>query len=640
MATFFEQQDQARRSTTRLVVLFGLAVLAIIVSIEVLLAVTMGYLSRDPDTGVVDWTAVTDPQLIVVSVIGTLIIVGGGSLFKMAQLRGGGQVVAEQLGGRLLTAGSGDPVEQRLLNVVEEMAIASGTPTPPVYLLDQEDGINAFAAGFSPNDAVIGVTRGTATRLTRDELQGVIAHEFSHILNGDMRLNLRLMGLLHGILIIGMLGYYVLRISFYSGGGRRSKDGNSGVPIMAIGAGLAVIGFAGTFFGNLIKAAVSRQREYLADASAVQFTRQPDGIAGALKKIGGFGKGSSIQHPNAPEASHMFFGRATSGFSAMFATHPALDDRIRRIDPSWNGEFPEDVAPTDATRDVVAASGASGFTGQAASAPASAPAVSAAVASIGQPGPDHLAYAAAILRDMPDVLLASAREPYGARAVIYALLLDSRPVMREQQIEQLAASADPEVFRETQRVWPLVEVLDARARLPLLEIALPALRGLTAAQRQRFEGNVTVLMETDDEIDLFEWSVRMILHRDLDALRTHDAGTRVKYHTVADVRAESTLLLSALAQIGHDDVVSATQAYERAKGRLGLGERTPASVLTLDALDRSVAKLDLAAPDVKRQVLEAAVACVTADRHVTATEAEVLRAVSAAMSCPMPPLLA
>ena len=640
MATFFEHQDQARRSTTRLVVLFGLAVLAIIVSIEVLLAVTMGYLGRDPDTGAVDWMAATDPQLIVVSVIGTLIIVGGGSLFKMAQLRGGGQVVAEQLGGRRLTPGSNDPVEQRLLNVVEEMAIASGTPTPPVYLLDHEDGINAFAAGFSPNDAVIGVTRGTATRLTRDELQGVIAHEFSHILNGDMRLNLRLMGLLHGILIIGMLGYFVLRISFYSGGGRRSKDGNSGVPIMAIGAGLAVIGFAGTFFGNLIKAAVSRQREYLADASAVQFTRQPDGIAGALKKIGGFGKGSSIQHPNAPEASHMFFGRATSGFSAMFATHPSLDDRIRRIDPSWNGEFPENVAPTDATRDAVAASGAAGFAGQPATTSAATPAVSAAVASIGQPGPDHLAYAAAILRDMPDVLLSSAREPYGARAVIYALLLDSRPAMRERQTALLASSADPEVFLETKRVRPLVEALDARARLPLLEIALPALRGLTATQRERFEGNVTVLMETDDEIDLFEWSVRMILRRDLDALATHDAGSRVKYHTVAEVRAESTLLLSALAQIGHDDVVSATQAYAQAKGRLGLGEPMPASALTLEALDRSLAKLDLAAPDVKRQVLEAAVACITADRHVTATEAEVLRAVSAAMSCPMPPLLA
>jgi len=641
VATFFEQQDQARRGTTRLIVLFGLAVVAIIVSIEVLLAATMGYLSRNPDTGAVDWTAVTDPQLILVSVVGTLIIVGGGSLFKMAQLRGGGRVVAEQLGGRLLTPGSNNPVEQRLLNVVEEMAIASGTPAPPVYLLDHEDGINAFAAGLSPNDAVIGVTKGTATRLTRDELQGVIAHEFSHILNGDMRLNLRLMGLLHGILIIGMLGYYVLRISFYSGGSRRSKDGNSGVPIMAIGAGLAVIGFAGTFFGNLIKAAVSRQREYLADASAVQFTRQPDGIAGALKKIGGFAKGASIQHPNAPEASHMFFGRATSGFSALFATHPPIDERIRRIDPSWDGTFPDAVPPTDASADMVAATGASGFAGGGSvpGAVPAAPSVAAAVSSIGQPGPEHLAYAATLLASLPDALVSTAHEPYGARAVIYALLLDSRPAMRERQTSQLAASADPEVFLETRRVWPLVEALDARARLPLLEITLPALRALTPAQRERFEHNVAVLTQTDDQIDLFEWSVRMILRRDLDALRTHDAGPRVKFHSLDDVRQESVLLLSALSRIGHDDVVGAAEAFARARGVLGLGEAVPATGVTLEALDRSLVRLDLAAPQVKRRVLEAAVACITADRQVTATEAEVLRAVSAAMSCPMPPVL-
>jgi Zn-dependent protease with chaperone function len=638
VATFFEQQDQARRGTTRLVVLFGLAVVAIMVSIEVLLAAATGYLSRDPDTGAVNWAAVTDPQLILLSVFGTLIIVGGGSLFKMAQLRAGGQVVAEQLGGRLLTAGSQDPVEQRLLNVVEEMAIASGTPAPPVYLLDHEEGINAFAAGFSPNDAVLGVTRGTATRLTRDELQGVIAHEFSHILNGDMRLNLRLMGLLHGILIIGMLGYYVLRISFYSGGGRRSKDGNSGLPLLAIGAGLAVIGFAGTFFGNMIKAAVSRQREYLADASAVQFTRQPEGIAGALKKIGGFAKGSSIQSPNAPEASHMFFGRATSGLSALFATHPPLDVRIRRIDPSWDGTFPDVVPPTDATADMVADAGAAGFTG-AAGAVAAAPAAAAAVSTIGHPGPDHLAYAATVLAGMPAALVSAAREPHGARAVIYALLLDSRPAMREQQTSRLAGTADPGVFQETRRLWPLVDALDERARLPLLEIALPALRALTAAQRNLFESNVAVLMETDDEIDLFEWSVRLILQRDLQALRTHDAGPRVVYHTLADVTADAGLLMSALAHIGHDDVVGSARAFAQARGMLHLGEAVPASALTLDGLDRSLARLDQAAPAVKRQVLDAAVACITADRHITATEAEVLRAVSAAMSCPMPPIL-
>ena len=636
MATFFEQQDTARRSTTRLVVLFGLAVIAIIISIEVLLAATMGYLSRDPDTGAVDWTAVADPQLVVVSVIGTLIIVGGGSLFKMAQLRAGGQVVAEQLGGRRLPPGSTDPIEQRLLNVVEEMAIASGTPTPPVYLLDHEDGINAFAAGHSPSDAVIGVTKGTATRLTRDELQGVIAHEFSHILNGDMRLNLRLMGLLHGILIIGMLGYFVLRASFYSGGGRRSKDGNSGLPIMAIGAGLAVIGFAGTFFGNLIKAAVSRQREYLADASAVQFTRHPEGIAGALKKIGGFAKGSLIQSPNAPEASHMFFGRGTSGVSALFATHPALDDRIRRIDPSWDGKFPENVPATDATVDAVAAAGASGF---APGAGGSAPAVASAVASIGQPGPDHLAYAATVMRSLPDSLLSAAREPHGACAVIYALLLDRRPAMRQQQTSYLAAKADPGVFEETRWLSSLVDSLDERGRLPLLEITLPALRALSSSQHDVFERHVSVLMEADDQIDLFEWSVRLILRHDLDALRTHDAGVRVAYHGLDEVRVESVLLMSALAHIGHDDAAGSARAFAKARGVLGLSDAVPATTVTLTDLDRSLARLDQAAPQVKRQVLDAAVACITADRQITAAEAEVLRAVSAAMSCPMPPVL-
>jgi Zn-dependent protease with chaperone function len=641
-STFFEHQDVARRSTTRLIVLFGLAVVAIVASIEVLLAATMGYLSRDPDTGAVDWTAVTDPQLVLISVIGTLIVVGGGSLFKMAQLRAGGRVVAEQLGGRLLTPGSGDLAEQRLLNVVEEMAIASGTPTPPVYLMDQEEGINAFAAGFSPNDAVIGVTRGTATRLTRDELQGVIAHEFSHILNGDMRLNLRLMGLLHGILIIGMLGYFILRMSLYSGGSRRSKDGNSGLPIMAIGAGLAVIGFAGTFFGNLIKAAVSRQREYLADASAVQFTRQPDGIAGALRKIGGFAKGSSIQSPNAPEASHMFFGRATSGLAALFATHPPLDDRIRRVDPSWNGEFPGDVPTTDAAADFAGhagGAGASAFAGGTGGAGATAPAAGTAVADIGQPGPAHLQYAAQVLRSLPDTLVSAAREPYGARAVIFALLLDRRPEARQRQIAHLAAMADPGVFEETRRLSPLVESLDDRGRLPLLEITLPALRGLNPRQRDVFDGNVVALMEMDDTIDLFEWSLRLILRRDLDAQRGQDAGARVRYHTLADVRTESILLMSALAHIGHDDGTGAARAFAQARDVLGLADAVPAAAITLSGLDQSLLRLDAAAPQVKRQVLEAAVACITADRRITAAEAEVLRAVSAAMSCPMPPVL-
>jgi Zn-dependent protease with chaperone function len=641
---FFEHQDAARRSTTRLVMLFALAVLAIVVSIELLLAATMGYVTRHPDTGAVNWAAVADPSLMMIALFGTLGIVGAGSAYKTAQLRAGGRVVAEQLAGRLLSPDTQDPIERRLLNVVEEMAIASGTPAPPVYLMDAEDGINAFAAGFSPDDAVIGVTRGTATRLTRDELQGVIAHEFSHILNGDMRLNIRLIGLLHGILIIGMLGYFVLRSSFYSGAmgrGRRGRD-NSALPILAIGAGLAVIGFAGTFFGNLIKAAVSRQREFLADASAVQFTRQPDGIAGALKKIGGFSAGSSVRHPNAPEASHMFFGRATSGLSAMFSTHPPLAERIRRIDPSWDGELPAAVPAIGADEDVRAGRplGVAAFAGSPRR--ASETDVRQAVAQAGQPTPKHLAYAARLIETLPDSLISAAREPYGARAVVYALLLDRRDDMRAQQLARLDAEADPAVFEETRRLWPHVASLDHRHRLPLVEIALPALRALTSAQSERFRRNVVALVEADSAIDLFEWALYRILLRDLQAHERPARTARVQHASFDAVQPAAASLLSTLAYVGQRDDARAAAAFARGVEALGRADLRllPRQTAGLRALDESLGVLDTAAPDVKRRVLDGAAACIAADGEVTAGEAEILRAVSATIGVPMPPVLA
>ena len=633
MATdFFERQDAARRNTTRLVILFALAVLALIVSIDLLLAATMGYLGRNPETGAVDWTLAADPRVLSLAVFGTLLVAGGGTLFKIAQLRGGGKVVAEQLGGRLLNPDSTVPSEQQLLNVVQEMAIASGAPTPPVYLLDQEAGINAFAAGFTPSDAVIGVTRGAAEAFTRDEMQGVIAHEFSHILNGDMRLNIRLIGLLHGILIIGILGYFVLRMGMFSGVGRsRSRQQGSPLPLLALGAGLMAVGLFGMLFGNLIKAAVSRQREFLADASAVQFTRQPAGIAGALKRIGGATTGSGIQSPNAPEASHMFFGRATRGLSGLFSTHPPLADRIRRIEPSWDGALPE--GPPAASAQPSAA-GVAAFAGGAASSPT--------VDQVGQPaGEAHLQYAARLVKSLPAQLVSAAHEPYGARAVVYALLLDHEAAPRQRQLAHLRGAADPGVYEETLRLMPLVQQLDMRARLPLLDMSLPALRGLVLAQYELFKQNVAALVQADNEIDLFEWSLHRILLHDLEAHFVKRRPPRVRHRTLASVRAHSELLLSMLAYAGHRDLESARHGFEQAKRSLELPDARlrPVDDLQFTALDAALGALEEAAPKVKRQVLRAAVACIAADRTVTATEAELLRAMSASLGCPMPPLL-
>jgi len=340
---FFEHQDIAQRKTKLLVVFFTLAVVMIILFVYLAFVVAFaGAKSKSGGFQMHLW----QPELFFAVAAGTVLVVLFGSLYKIWELSKGGEAVAAMLGGHLLDPSTSDLNERKLLNVVEEMALASGVPVPPVYLLE-ERAINAFAAGFSPGDAVIGVTRGCMELLNRDELQGVIAHEFSHILNGDMRVNIRLIGVLNGILIIGILGYILMRVMFHAGSGtrrrgRRGKEGGGGaLAIFVLGLLLMAIGYIGVFFGKLIKSAVSRQREYLADASSVQFTRNPQGIAGALKKIGGLSLGSKLQSNHAEEASHMFFGDALRpAFFNLLATHPPLTERLRRIDPAFDGDFP------------------------------------------------------------------------------------------------------------------------------------------------------------------------------------------------------------------------------------------------------------------------------------------------------------
>ncbi|MFQ5793071.1 MAG: M48 family metallopeptidase [Acidobacteriota bacterium] len=345
---FFDHQDRAHRNTRWLVFYFVCAVILIICSVYVAVSAALfGFRERlHAGAAFAPW----DLDRFLWIATATLTIVAVGSLYKIYALSEGGEAVARWLGGRPIDPNTQVLKERQLLNVVEEMAISSGVPVPSVFLLE-ESGINAFAAGFAPADAVIGVTRGAMELLSRDELQGVMAHEFSHILNGDMRLNLRLMGVLNGILVIAVVGYMILRGGRFSS---RRRDG--GTAIVLLGVALLVIGWVGVFFGKLIKAAVSRQREFLADASAVQFTRNPDGIAGALKKIGGLVHGSRIDNARAEEASHFFFsdgayrslGQKPPPSRLQFmATHPPLTDRIRRIDPSFDGKYPAVEPPPE-----------------------------------------------------------------------------------------------------------------------------------------------------------------------------------------------------------------------------------------------------------------------------------------------------
>jgi Zn-dependent protease with chaperone function len=700
---FFESQDVARKKTGRLVILFIMAVIAIVLAVFVLFAGAAAYVEQEAlaEQGLPWYSVMTLDLFLGVTVI-TLVIVGGGSLYKVIQLRGGGTVIAESLGGRLLYQDTTDPLERKVLNVVEEMAIASGTPAPPVYLMDDEGSINAFAAGFSLDDAVIGVTRGCAQQLGRDELQGVIAHEFSHILNGDMRLNIKLIGILHGILVIGIIGYFILRSALYSGGrgGGGGKKGNP-LPFLALGGGLMVIGYVGTFFGKVIKAAVSRQREYLADAAAVQYTRNPEGIGGALKKIGGFVEGTHIESPNAPEASHMFFGEAViSRFGGLLATHPPLPDRIKRIDPSWQGGFEEadSFAVEGAEAAQPLAAGAAGFAGdgQAAAAvpgapppppsvisipspapggaPPAAPAFPAtarlsgrprapgapvppppavaypvltdddmksAIDHVGQPTSAHISYAQDLISHLPREVVEAAHESYGARALIYSLLMDESPEIRASQLERLSEHADPGAYAGTNKILPAVDRLEARVRLPLIDMAIPALRTLSYSQYRAFKDNVFALVAADQKLDLFEWSLQRILMHRVEPQFTPVEPPKVRYKGLDQVRDAVQQLLSTLAHVGNVDHGQAFVAFDRAKTALYLPQLAllDKEQCSLTELDTAVDTLAQIAPRLKKQLLQAAAVCISADNEITIGEAELFRAIADTLDCPMPPFL-
>ena len=643
---FFESQDRVRKNTAKLVFLFALAVIILIIMTNLLVMMVFGYVNseqlRDSETLIqqMDW------QAFVAVGAGVSVVILVGSLYKIMALSAGGKAVAESLGGQLIPQDTEDLNRRKLLNVVEEMAIASGTPAPPVYLLADEPGINAFAAGFSPRDAVIGVTQGTIDHLTREQLQGVIAHEFSHIFNGDMRLNIRLMGVLNGILIIGMIGYYILYSTAYSRHRRGSDKGAGGMLALAIG--LMVIGFAGTFFGGLIKASVSRQREYLADASAVQFTRNPNGIAGALKRIGGLEYGSKVDNPGAPEVSHAFFAQGISGFmQALAATHPPLAKRILRIDPHWNGKF-DYSDKIDRPRDEDEAAKTQTATRARITNKVAAVAVGAAVADvmkaidqIGNPKQETINYARSLISELPIAIKEAAREPYGARAVIYSLVLDRGQEVRAKQLKQLHDHADPDVYVLTLALMPEMSGLDIKYRLPLIDIAIPALKQLSISQYKAFRLNLIALIEMDSKVDLLEWSLQKILFNHLDGQFFKLPHTQARYSRPAQVKKEIELILSVMAYAGQQNQSDAEKAFDSAAQALELSELAlrASSEIRLSGVDAALEKLAGLKPLAKLRLLKACVASIMHDQRVSPVEVELLRAFSDVLDCPMPPVI-
>ena len=648
---FFERQEKARRHTAFLVFYFIAAVVLMIGAIYLVVGgITGAFEVKD----VADETtrSVSQPVVFLLTALGTLSIIGAGSFFKTLSLARGGRAVAELLDGRLVNSNSTDIHERKLLNVVEEMAIASGVPVPQVYVMDGEPGINAFAAGHSASDAAISVTRGAMTMLSRDELQGVIAHEFSHLLNGDMKLNLRLMGLIFGILCLTVIGRILIRT--------RGKNN----PLPLVGLALIVFGWIGVLFGRLIQAAVSRQREFLADASAVQFTRNPSGLASALKKIGGISEGSQLRSHRAEEASHFFFANGLKSRLFGFATHPPLIERIRALDPGFDGNYPAVVLPDTPSQAVPPPlPGVSPLVPPPPPPPvpmamppplpvvppplpvaAASIAQQALVEGIGQPRPEHLQYAVDLHQGASESIKAAARDPLGAHALVCAFLLAEDPAVREKQLEELGRTTSDAVRDETRRMWPQVQQIPEQNRIPLVDVALPALRRLSPQQFEQFRSSVNTLMSSDNQCNLFEFMMQKIVMRHLDTRFYPERRPVTQFYDLRPLARDAGIVLSATAYAGAEDATKAQAAFGKGAESLGRIARVeipwlPPTECDLAHLDAALDRFAQSVPQIKKNVLSASAETVAFDNIIQPREAELLRAIADSLDCPIPPFL-
>jgi Zn-dependent protease with chaperone function len=656
---FFSRQDKARRKTGLLVFYFCMAVACIIclVYLGIALGLQMGGIK-------IVWTyPLWNPLLFAAVAAGTCCAVGGATFYKINQLSGpgSGARVAAMLGGTPVQTNTADPGERRLLNVVEEMAIASGTPVPPVYIME-EDAINAFAAGRSTSDAVVAVTRAAVEVLSRDELQGVVAHEFSHIFNGDMRLNIRLIGVLHGIIFLAIVGSLILRVFLRGGSGRgfsSKKEGKGGggaiMVIIVVAVVFVVVGSVGEFFARLIQMAVSRQREFLADASAVQYTRNPGGIAGALKKIGGSVSGSRMESANAKAVGHMFFADGIRhAFTSLMSTHPDLKTRIKQIDPNWNGTFPPVVLPALHQAGQAAGTAIPGeeedVLGGLHIAGAQRPAHTAfevnitpalVAQSVGATTADHVAAAGELISGLPALYVEACRDPFGARAVVFSLLIDGPEQVRRTQLDRLFSRRDMLVYKEVVRLVQAASVKPEQ-RLPLLLLALPALRSFSRSQADEFFGNLDYLIMADNTVTLFEMCLRYLVLRQYRQ-QIGSATTGGRNRSLSAVQQDAVLLLSMLAWWGNGmEKSKADEAFSAGAAKFGSGagvQPVPFDSLRPNQLEPVLDALSQAAPLAKKTIIDACASCILADRTVTVEEADLMRVVGAALDCPIPVMM-
>lgn len=632
---FFAQQEKARRNTFYLVFLYLLSIIGIIAVIYLILLV---YLTHGKVNEIVQYCSNYNfhnqfcDQLFHLKTLATIasgvfVVVFLGSIWKLIALSRGGTYVAQSLGGRLVDRNTGDPLEKRLLNIVEEMSIASGISVPDTYIMSNEGAINAFAAGYSPKDAVVAVTRGCLEKLNREELQGVIGHEFSHILNGDMRLNIRLIAILNGILCISLIGRILMqfrsRTSYRSSNDRENKNPLAALPL--IGFVLWIVGYLGVFFGHLIKSAVSRQREFLADASSVQFTRNPDGLASALKKIGGYTDGSKLASAKAEEASHMFFANGLSNFwFSLLATHPPLPERIKRLEPEF-------VEQSSKTREIGEERAYAGFAEreQLVTSEINQENVSSKIGSLNK---GNLNSAADLIKNIPPQLKQAVNEVGPALAMLMSMMLSSEEKFRVKQFERIADQTLLSLIKEYQ---PKIKNIKRESYLPVVELLLPTLRLLPKNYLENVISDLRFLSEVDQELTLFEYVLVIIVQAATRQVRGEKLPG-VSFYRITDLGKELQLILSALSYSGSGEQQEVLASFSLAVSFLGLNVNlAPKQDCTLQNIDNALTQLEKASMELKKKIVQACTSCVERDLKVTLEETELLRAVCYLLDCPL-----
>jgi Zn-dependent protease with chaperone function len=641
---FYAYQATARRQSRLFVVMFMAAVAAVVIALDAVIFTVLAARTSTSSYGGQYGAAPLDPLQFAlrnpdtVFVVSVLIIgvIALASLFKSAQLRGGGAVVAQSLGGVRVERDTADPARKRLRNIIEEMAIASGVPVPEIYVLEQEPAINAFAAGHTPANACITVTQGALDHLDRDELQGVIGHEFSHILNGDMRLNIQLMGAIFGLLVIAIIGRLVFNFAPRGGNDRDRRGGGMGW----VGVGLAamVLGYLGLLAGRILQAAVSRQRERLADASAVQFTRNTTGLKGALLKIAALEVGSKFVAADAEQVAHMLFA---PGLDRIFATHPPLLERIRELDPHFDPaelqRMIEQGVPGPQAGGHTADAAAPARAAMAPPATSSGFAADAAViaAQVGRPQPRNVDQAQLMREQIPPVLREFSDTGAHARSMVLALLLSRDPAIRDAQAQRVAREYGNAELQVVNSAISAAGTIAPMLRLPALLQLFPTLRRLPLGERQRLNALILDLIHIDANIDVFEFCLAKLL----ESMLNDAAGNAAPYGKLtADDCAQSVhVLFATLARCGSDDEQEIGAAYVAGIG--GVLKSYPAYRTYDDWAQRTgaaLSELDQLQPSGKQQLIAGLVRTVANDGRLKVEESELLRTTCALLHCPLP----